>query len=117
AAPTPLFGPVIGPEVIGGRADADEDILLLAGGPDLIRISLPMRRAARVKLQTAVGAECWNLARLEDGSVWTLKGRRTLARLGMDGAIVSETTLAEPHSGLFASGGRLLFQRAEFTAP
>jgi len=115
--PVPLFGPVIGAEVIGGRADERDDVLLLAGGTDLVRIALSARRAVRVKLRLSVAEECWNLARLTDGSLWTLKGRQTLARLGSDGAIASETLLPGPHFGLFAAGDRLLFQRADFTPP
>jgi hypothetical protein len=115
--PLPLFGPVIGAEVIGGRADERDDVLLLAGGTDLVRIGLSVRRFSRVKLRIGVGEECWSLARLIDGSLWTLRGRRTLAQLGADGAIATETPLAEPHFGLFAAGDRLVFQRADFTPP
>jgi len=114
---TPIFGPVIGAEVIGGRADAGPDILLLAGGTDLVRIDIESRIASRAKLRIGPSGECWNLARLADGSLWTLKGRRSLARIGPDGAIVGETILADAHFGLFAAGDRLLFQRADFTPP
>jgi len=113
---TALFGPVIGAEVIGGRADAGEEILLLAGGTDLVRLSLATRRFARDRLRIPPGEDCWNLAHTEDGALWTLKGRRTLARIE-SGAIVREVLLAEPHFGLFATGNRLLFQRADFTPP
>ena len=95
---TPIFGPVIGAEVIGGRADGaagnnDDEIVLLAGGVDLVRISLATRRSARVKLRLAAGSggfreDCWNLA-----------------------------ALGEPYFGLFAAGDRLLFQRADFLPP
>jgi len=117
AAVTSIFGPVIGAEVIGGRADAGNDILLLAGGTDLVRIDIGSRVVSRATLGIGPAAECWNLARLADGSLWTLKGRRSLARISPDGAIVSETILAEAHFGLFAAGDRLLFQRADFTPP
>jgi hypothetical protein len=117
ATVTPIFGPVIGAEVIGGRADAGNDILLLAGGTDLVRVDIGSRVASRARLSIGPSAECWNLARLTDGSLWTLKGRRSLARIDPDGAIVSETTLADAHFGLFAAGDRLLFQRADFTPP
>jgi hypothetical protein len=116
AVVVPRFGPVIGAEVIGGRADAAGDVLLLAGG-ELVRITLPSRRAARVKLAIGPGENCWSLARLTDGSLWTLRGRRTLSRIADDGSIVREWELSEPHFGLFAAGDRLLFQRADFTPP
>jgi hypothetical protein len=117
----PLFGPVIGAEVIGGRADDGDpdqrDVLLLAGGVDVVRIGLAARRFSRVKLGIAPGEECWNLARLSDGSLWTLKGRQTVAQIAADGALVRQVALREPHFGLFDAGDRLLFQRADFAPP
>lgn len=112
-----VFGPAMGAEVIGGRADDTDEVLLLAGGTDLVRVGMSSRRVVRVSLRIGPGAECWNLARRADGSLWTLKGRRTLARIARDGAIVQETPLAEPHFGLFAVADRLLFQRADFAPP
>jgi hypothetical protein len=113
---TPLFGPVIGPEVIGGRVGAGV-VTLLAGGIDLVRIDLPASRASRTHLALAPGESCWNLARLADGSLWTLKGRRTLARIDEEGRLRQVLPLAVSHFGLFAAGDRLVFQEATFTAP
>jgi len=112
----PLFGPVIGAEVIGGRVGGDV-VTLLAGGIDLVRIDVPGSRASRVHLALPPGESCWSLARLSDGSLWTLKGRRTLARVEEDGAIRELLPLAASHFGLFAAGDRLVFQEATFTAP
>ena len=42
-AVTRLFGPVVGPEIIGGRADTSDAALLLAGGLDLVRVDLTAR--------------------------------------------------------------------------
>ena len=113
----PIFGPVTGAEVIGGRADEGDDVLLLAGGVDVVRVGLSARRFSRVRLGVAPGEECWNLARLGDGSLWTLKGRRTVAQIAADGSLVRQVALAEPHFGLFDAGDRLLFQRADFAPP
>src|SRR5262245_19652873 len=93
---SPLFGPVIGAEVIGGRVD-DEQIVLLAGGADLVRIDLRGRRADRRHLSIPAGESCWALARLDAGPLWTLKGRRTLARIDREGLVVEEIPLATPH--------------------
>jgi hypothetical protein len=112
-----MFGPVIGAEVIAGRADDGEEVLLLAGGADLVRIDLAAARASRVRLQIGVVDQCWSLARLAGGSLWTLKGRRTLARVDRDGRILEETALGDAHFGLFAAGERLVYQRADFTPP
>lgn len=115
-APVPLFGPVIGAEVISGRADAG-DVTLLAGGLDLVRIDVASRTFARTHLALAPGESCWGLARLANGATWTMKGRRTLARLATDGRIVEERPLASPLFGVFAAGDRLVYQEAMFTAP
>jgi hypothetical protein len=114
---TPLFGPVIGAEVIGGRADTGDVVVLLAGGIDLVRIELSARRSERTHLALAPGESCWGLARLTNGALWTLKGRRTLARLGPDGRIDEQVALASPHFGIFAAGDRLVYQEATFSAP
>jgi len=116
-AVTRLFGPVVGPEVIGGRADAGDSALVLAGGLDLVRIDFEARRSARVHLALDPGESCWGLARLKDGTLWTLKGRHTLARLDDTGRLAAEIALATPHFDVFAAGDRLVFQEAAFVAP
>jgi hypothetical protein len=117
-APAPLFGPVIGPEVIGGRADdGGEVVWLLAGGSALVRVDLAARRSDRTPLALAPGDQCWGLARLRDGSLWTLKGRRGVARIESDGRLAWEIPLAAPHFGLFGSGDRLIYQQADFIPP
>jgi hypothetical protein len=116
--PAPLFGPVIGAEVIGGRTDdGGEAVWLLAGGSALVRVDLDARRAARTLLKLAPGEQCWGLARLLDGSLWTLKGRRSVIRIEADGELTREIPLAAPHFGLFGSGERLIYQQADFIPP
>ena len=115
-AVTPLFGPVIGEEVIAGRAE-DRGIVLLAGGIDLVRVDLHARLAERRHLAIPPGESCWALARLDSGSIWTLKGRHRLARIGTDGRILEEVALAAPHFGVFAAGNRLVYQEATFSSP
>ena len=112
-----IFGPVIGQEVIAGRADEGDEILLLAGGADLVRIRIAARQARRVRLQTAPGASCWGLARLASGSLWTLETRGQVARIGDDGRVLQRMALPAPHFGLFGIGNRLVFQEANFTPP
>jgi hypothetical protein len=110
-----LFGPVVGNEVIGGRADAEPGVVwLLAGGTDLVRIDLDSHRVRRLPLKIAAADHCWGLGRLADGSLWTLKGRRAIVRIGEDGEIAQEIALPSPHLGLFATGDRLIYQRADF---
>jgi hypothetical protein len=116
--PAPLFGPAVSTEVIGGKAeDGEGRVWLLAGGSAVVRIDLERREIERVSLRVPPGESCWGLARLADGSMWTLKGRSALAAIGKGGRIDREIPLAAPHFGLFASGDRLLYQAAEFTPP
>ena len=114
---TPLFGPVVSTEVIGGRQDDGEGVWLLVGGTSLVHIDLAARSARRVPIALAAGEQCWSLARLQDGSLWTLKGRETLIRVDGAGAISETVSLAEPHLAVFGSGRRLIYQRARLTPP
>jgi hypothetical protein len=116
--PAPLFGPVLGAEVIGGRADEGGEVVwLLAGGNAVVRVNLNARRAERTPLSLVPGDQCWGLARLRDGSLWTLKGRRSVVQIETDGRLTREIALAAPHFGLFASGDLLVYQQADFTPP
>jgi len=55
--PAPLFGPVIGAEVIGGRTDdGGEAVWLLAGGSAVVRVDLDARRAYVADLVERVAA-------------------------------------------------------------
>jgi hypothetical protein len=117
-APAPLFGPVIGAEVISGRTDDGRGgVWLLAGGHALIRVDLEARRADRTPLKLAAGEQCWGLARLHDGSLWTLKGRRSVIRIEPDGGLTREISLPTAHFGLFGSEDRLVYQQADFLPP
>jgi hypothetical protein len=114
---TPLFGPVVSSEVIGGRQDDGEGVWLLVGGTNVVRVDVAARNARRIAIALAPGEQCWSLARLRDGSLWTLKGRDTLIQVDRAGAVAKTITLVEPHLGLFGAGDRLVYQRARFTPP
>ncbi len=112
----PLFGPVISHQVIGGHADDRGDrVWLLANGTEVVRVDLKEGVATRTPIATTAGS-CWGLARLRDGSLWTLKGRSTLARIAPDGGLAREISLPESHFGLYASDDRLVYQPARFVA-
>jgi hypothetical protein len=113
----PVFGPIVGSEVIGGRVDEGNDAWLLVGGTDIVHVDLPTRRSRRVSLKIAPGETCWGLARLADGSLWTIKGRQSLIRIDSDGNVIGNKALSEPHLGLSASRDRLVYQVAAFTPP
>jgi hypothetical protein len=111
-----LFGPVVSHEVIRGRVDAAHVVTLLVSST-LVRVDLAARRESRIAIGVAPGAGCWGLARLDDGSMWTLKGHSALIRIETDGRVSSEIPLLEPHVGLFGAGERLIFQKAALTPP
>ena len=116
----PLFGPAFGSEVIAGRAEdlnPRDPIVVLVGDMDLVTIEPGARASRRRTMQLAPGSTCWGLARLRDGSLWTLKGRRALLQVLETGEVKREVPLFEPQFGLFGQGDRLLYQPAEFIAP
>jgi hypothetical protein len=111
------FGPVVGTELISGRVAEGDGQWLLVGGADLVHVDLANRRARRATIKVAAGERCWGLARLQDGSLWTLKGRNAVVQLDPDGGVVREEILPEAHFGLFGAGDRLIYQLASFTPP
>ena len=114
---TPLFGPVVSSEVIGGRQDDGDGVWWLVGGTNVVRVDVAARNARRIAIALAPGEQCWGLAQLRDGALWTLKGRDTLIQVDRAGAVGKTIALLEPHLGLFAAGDRLVYQRARFTPP
>ena len=118
-APVRLFGPVIGNEIIAGRADegAGRPVLVLVAERDLVSIDVEHRTTTRRALALADSSTCWGLARLTDGSVWTIRDWKTLRQISLAGDTVREFPLGGAHAALFGAGDRLLFQRAEFVAP
>lgn len=115
----PLFGPVIGPEIIAGRTDEDDGrrVWLLAGDHTLVTIDIEKATFSRRAIDVAGADVCWGLARLRDGSLWTLKGRRVVAQITETGEVVRELPLEAPQFGLFADDERLLYQPADFEPP
>jgi hypothetical protein len=113
----PLFGPIVGSDVISGRVDEGNAQSLLAGGADLVQVDLTTRRVRRATIKVGAAERCWGLARLADGSLWTLKGRNAVVQIDADGAVVREEILPEAHFGLFGAHDRLVYQLASFTPP
>src|SRR4029079_16264796 len=112
-----LLGPGIGHEIIAGRADDQAGrTWLLVGERTLVTID--MQESSMERHPQQVGdAACWGLARLADGSLWTLKGRSTALRISASGEVVEEIPLGSPHFGVFAAGDRLVVQPAAFRPP
>jgi hypothetical protein len=114
---SPVFGPIVGSEVIGGRADDGQEVWLLAGQAGLVHVDIRTRRSERAMIRIGPGDQCWGLARLDDGSLWTLRGRKALVQFAPDGAVVKDEALAEAHLGLFGARDRLVYQVANFAPP
>ena len=112
-----VFGPIVENEVIAGRADDEDDVWLLVGGTDLVHFNLKTQRVSRATIKLGPAEHCWGLARLRDGSLWTLKGRRAVIQIDADGIVTRDVPLAEPHLGLFGAADRLVYQQASFTPP
>ncbi len=113
----PVFGPIVENEVIAGRAEDEDGVWLLVGGTDLVRVDLAAQRVRRAAIKLDPGERCWGLARLHDGSLWTLRGRHAVIQIAPDGIVKREASLAEPHLGLFGAADRLVYQQASFTPP
>ena len=117
--PVRLFGPVIGNEIIAGRADdgAGKPVMVLVAERSLVSIDVQRRTSSRTDLALADASSCWGLARLSDGSLWTIRDWKMLRQISAAGDTLREFTLDGAHAALFSAGDRLLFQRAEFVAP
>jgi hypothetical protein len=113
----PLFGPVAGNEGIIGKADDHAGHVWLLAGNALVRVDLKNRTQTRTPLEIVPAGQCWGLARLADGSLWTLRGRHAVDQIGEGGEVLREIPLQSPHLGLFAVGDRLLFQEADISPP
>ena len=116
AAVTRLFGPVIAAQVIRGREEEGHTVLLLVDHV-VVRVDLARRKWSATPIRLEPGETAWGLARLADGSLWSLKGRTAVMRIESDGSISRVIPLEEPHAGLFAFGEQLIFQQAVGSAP
>jgi hypothetical protein len=113
---TSLFGPVISSDAIRGRQDDGEAVVLLVSAT-IVRVDLERRRVTQVAIGVTAGTTCWGLAKLDDGSLWSLRGRNAVIRIEPDGRVSRELPLAESYAGLFAAGNRLLYQKAMSIPP
>lgn len=106
----PLFGPVVGPQPIVGRADLpDGRVLMLLRDVGLLTIDVARRESHVVVLPGDLTHACWGLVRTAAG-LWMLKDRHTLARLDATGAVLQEWPLRDAHLGLIGAGERLVYQ-------
>ncbi len=114
---SPRFGPVVGNDTIVGRAYVEGRVLLLTDAPALITVDLNRQRAAQTPVSGRGADVLWGLARLDDGSLWTLAGQRALGRVEPDGRISERIDLSAPHVGVFSTGRELVYQVLDFQPP
>jgi hypothetical protein len=109
----PLFGPAVGSEAISGHvAVGNASVVLMAGGTTIVQIDLDTRDQRTTVVQLPGRERCWGLARLADGSVWTLMGRNAAIEVASDGSVRRTLALSAPQFGLFGVADRLIFQGA-----
>jgi hypothetical protein len=109
---TPHFGPVVGPEIISGHVVDDDERVVLMAGSTLVTIDVKERAHRSNLLRLPPREDCWGLAKLSDGTLWTLMGWSTAAQISAGGAIERTIELPVAHLGLFGAGDRLVYQQA-----
>ena len=105
--PVHLFGPVIDNETIAGRANDDEDadpVRLLIAERAIVSIDLAKQTFVRHPLELADNSSCWGLARLHDGTLWTICDWHRLREIDETGATRREFALDAAHVALFSNG-------------
>ena len=112
-----LFGPAVGRQAISGRADDPAGgIWLMVSGTSLVRIDLAAGRQSEVQLKARSGEQFWGLARMADGTFWTLSRQNMLTQIATDGTVVQEIGPRNAYLGIFSGGDRLVLQRARLPA-
>jgi len=112
-----MFGPVLGNELISGRAeDQAGRVVLMVGGKAIVTVDLDAHDAKRTTIQIPE-PNCWGLARLDDGSLWTLKNRHALLMIDPTGYPQREIALEAPTLGLFADRDRIVYQEMNVEPP
>lgn len=98
-------------DTIVGRAYGSESTLLLTDEPALVAVDARSLRATRRVLVDVPDPErIWGLARLDDGTIWTLLDRTLLAQLTPEGRVARRIVLDETHLGLYGLGRELVYQ-------
>lgn len=110
--------PISETEIIVGRAVSDDDVIVLTDSKSLVRLNPFRGTVQRVQVSSINTDEnVWGLARLEDGTLWTLVGRATLTELSSQGKVVRKIDLRVPHLALFGWKNRLLYQAIDLSPP
>lgn len=107
-----LFGPIADLGTISGHVVEDHGAraVLLAGDASLVTINTDASTQRAVTLPCSGANRCWGLARLADGTLWTLKGMHAVMQVSHDGAVLREVSLDTAQLGVHGAGSRLVLQ-------
>jgi len=113
----PLFGPVVSRDTISGYVTVgDSGVLLMVGGTTLVSIDLQTRTQRAYALALKGAERCWGLARLADGSLWSLKGMNAAIQITPEGSVAREMALAVAQLGVYGVGERLVLEPGSLPA-
>ena len=109
---TPRFGPIADLGTISGHVLEDDGatVMVVAGDASLVAINMDARTHHAAALPCAGSNRCWGLARLADGSLWTLKGMHTVLQVSREGRVLREVPLETAQLGVHGVGLRLVLQ-------
>ncbi len=113
----PIFGPAVGRDTISGHVVDDRGtVYLMVGASTLVSIDLESRTQRTDVIRLPSTERCWGLARLSDGSLWTLMGMNAVIQIGPGAAVAREVSLPVAHLGVFGARDRLILQRGSLPA-
>jgi hypothetical protein len=106
------FGPIADLGTISGHVLQKDDasVILIAGDGSLVSIDADTGTYRRATLPCSGQDRCWGLARLADGSLWTLKGMHVVMEVSADARVVRELPLEAAHLGVHGAGLQLVLQ-------
>lgn len=108
---TARFGPIADLGMISGHVmDDAAGVVLLAGEASLVAIDMDAGTQRTVALPCSGSNRCWGLARLTDGSLWTLRGMHAVLQVSRNGEVVREMGLDRAQLGIHGAGSRLVLQ-------
>jgi len=109
---TARFGPIADLGTISGHVVEDHGAtaVLLAGDASLVAINTDARTQRAVTLPCSGANRCWGLARLADGTLWTLRGMHAVVQVSRNGAVLRELPLVAAQLGVHGAGSRLVLQ-------
>lgn len=106
------FGPVADLGTISGHVveNGGARVSLIAGDASLVAIDIEAGTYRATTLPCSGTNRCWGLARLSDGSLWTLKGMHAVMQVSPGVGVVRELPLETAHLGIHGAGSQLVLQ-------